>query len=81
MLENTRSLGEAACKVDPEEQLQHARRVREKTEVDIKAFESLGEYYYPGSEKNTLMLYGAMHQALRNAKNQERRWLDEIDKE
>ena len=69
------------CKPDPEDMLQNARARIQKIEIDIKNFESMDDYYIPGSEHLTLLaLYGAMHKALYEAKQAEEYWLAEIDK-
>ena len=66
------------CKVDLEEQLQRARKRREKVEQDITAFWSLGDYYK--AERAAVSLLGAMHVELKATIANEQRWLDEIDK-
>ena len=65
------------CKVDLEEQLQHARKRKEKTEQDIAAFWGFDDYYEADAAATTLL--GAMHAALKAAEANEQRCLDEID--
>ena len=71
---------DAPCKPDPEAMLQGARKRIEKIKQDIENFEQMGDYYYPGAEEASLMMYGAMHKALRDVEQTEQYWLDEIDK-
>lgn len=68
------------CQPDPERMLQRARERREKVESDISNFESMDDYWFPDAEKVVIMIYGAMHKALREAEQDESFWLKEIDK-
>ena len=73
------SIGVRECKVDLEEQLQYARKRREKVEQDIAAFWGLDDYYTADMAATTLL--GAMHASLRAAEANEQRCLDEVDKD
>lgn len=68
------------CQPDPERMLQGARERREKVELDISNFESMNDYWFPDAEKVVIMIYGAMHKALKEAEQDESFWLMEIDK-
>ena len=81
MLGNTNRIESqpAECKVDPEEQLQRARKKKERIEKDIAAFNEFGDYYFHDSERLSQMLYGVMHYELKMANDNIERWLKEID--
>ena len=70
----------ALCRPDPEEMLQKMRVIRERIENDIESFKDMDNYYFPGSEKFILMMFGAMHVKLHEIKKEEQYWLKEIDK-
>ena len=72
-----------ACKPDPEEMLQHARKREVRIEQGLDALRTLGEnnyYFNQKSEEGIVMALGQLTAAKWEVEKEIERWLKEIDK-